>query len=69
MPCDPFMIGYLLFGPFILLMVVGVLLQEDSPASGSQKDRIGSLFLDLGALGSHLLCFFIALTNCPQLRV
>jgi hypothetical protein len=51
---DPIIIGFLLSGPFILLMMVGVLLNEDSPASGSRKYRIGSLFLDLGAVFKNL---------------
>ncbi|KAK3123428.1 hypothetical protein QOZ80_8AG0630740 [Eleusine coracana subsp. coracana] len=56
---DPVVIGFLLSVPFTLLLLVGALLKEYSPAKGSRKDRIGSLIADLGALVSHALYFFI----------
>ncbi|CAO2163365.1 unnamed protein product [Urochloa humidicola] len=63
---DPAVITAFVSIAFLLLLGVGVLLHGDSPVKRSHREKVGSVFYHVGALGMDTVnCFFL----CPILTV
>lgn len=57
---DSAVVGVLLTLPFVLLIVAGVLVKGISPAKESERERVGSILMDVGIVGfSTLQCFIV----------
>ncbi|CAO2201813.1 unnamed protein product [Urochloa humidicola] len=63
---DPVMLAFLSSTPFLLLAVVGALLEGNSPVKATRWERIGSVIFAVGALGLYTVDFFVF---CPILTV
>ncbi|XP_047073198.1 uncharacterized protein LOC124682586 [Lolium rigidum] len=58
---DAAVVGVLLTLPFVLLIVAGVLVKGISPAKESERERVGSILMDVGIVGTSALQCFIVL--------
>nr|CAB3482964.1 unnamed protein product [Digitaria exilis] len=63
---DPVTQAFLVSMLFVLLLLVGVLLKDNSPVKGSRQERMGSVICEVGLLGVYTVDFFVA---CPILTV
>ncbi|CAO2191427.1 unnamed protein product [Urochloa humidicola] len=63
---DPVMLAFLSSTPFLLLAVVGALLEGNSPVKATRWERMGSVIFAVGALGLYTVDFFVF---CPILTV
>ncbi|CAO2175408.1 unnamed protein product [Urochloa humidicola] len=60
------MLAFLSSTPFLLLAVVGALLEGNSPVKATRWERMGSVIFAVGALGLYTVDFFVV---CPILTV